>query len=292
MLLCLALLVVIFAIYKTYLKGLDTYNKESNIIALHSSQINYDMKTPLNETGVYSDKSRKGYNDTENNANYLDIKDLFSNMPKPNKLILFVLAAVWIVYACIYVSLQVAVKKCSSTYFIVLATTYIPLVITIIWAVRYVAHTQRSGENEILPGDIDFSTVSYMPSFLSFFIGILCSWLGIGTAELSGPLLLNLKVIPLVSSATTSAMSLLYTSSTILHYGIQGDVNYSYAVISLCIGICGGATGRLMALWVASKYRRPSFIIFMLLFILCISVALLIYDIASEAKDFKFHDFC
>ena len=55
-----------------------------------------------------------------------------------------------------------------------------------------------------------------------------------------GPLLLSYQVIPPVSTATTSMMSLATASSNILHYAILNDIDYSWAAGMFVTGLCGG----------------------------------------------------
>ena len=123
-------------------------------------------------------------------------------------------------------------------------------------------------------------------------MGILCSLLGIGGGELMGPLLLTLKVLPQVTSATISMMSLLNSSSTILHYGILGEINYKLAAITFSIGLLGGLSGRSWALYVTAKYKRPSVTTFMLASVLAISLVLLVYDVSVNETDWSLHAFC
>ena len=124
------------------------------------------------------------------------------------------------------------------------------------------------------------------------FIVLFVCLIGIGGGELMGPLLLQLKVLPQVSSATTSMMSLFNSSSTIIHYGFNGSIPYEWAAIVVGIGLFGGLTGRLSALYITYHFNRPSITVFMLILILLISIILLIYHIFSDKTDFIFHTFC
>eukprot|EP01035_Chromulina_nebulosa_P017316 gene17316-22857_t len=117
---------------------------------------------------------------------------------------------------------------------------YPPLGLVVYYGTRYVAEQQKKFPEFVVAGDIDFSTMGFIPAICAFIIGILCSLLGIGGGELMGPLLLQLKVIPQVSSATTSLMSLFNSSSNVLHYAIIGEIPYILAVSVFAIGILGG----------------------------------------------------
>eukprot|EP01035_Chromulina_nebulosa_P018230 gene18230-23900_t len=195
LLLTFSMFVISFALFKASSKGIKTYRKETELINMNliSESLlhqNYDVKSSevINQYIVVNGNGSSSYSKLNQSFFY----------PQPNYIILMALFAVWSAFAIIYVTLQVATSPCSTAYYSLLGATYIPLVITILWAVKYVTKTQLDGSNVLT---------------------------GLGTAEMMGPLLLSLKVIPMVSSATTSAMSLLYTSSTLLHYGILGKID-------------------------------------------------------------------
>ena len=49
---------------------------------------------------------------------------------------------------------------------------------------------------------------------------------GIGGGELMGPLFLTYHLLPPVSTATTSMMSLINTGNNIVHYAIAGESDF------------------------------------------------------------------
>lgn len=72
----------------------------------------------------------------------------------------------------------------------------------------------------------------------SFFIslGLLCSVLGIGGGELFGPFLLSMRVIPQVSSSTTSLMSCVTSMYNIVDHIMTGNMPYVDGVILFLVG--------------------------------------------------------
>jgi hypothetical protein len=82
-----------------------------------------------------------------------------------------VLITVWVIYAAVYVTLTVATPKCSIGYFIVFVCTYPPLLVLIYWSINYLIKQQRDYPMTILPGDIEFQNLSYLPSAAAFIIG-------------------------------------------------------------------------------------------------------------------------
>lgn len=282
-LLILALLITLFATFKTLIKGLHVYKQETK------------ENSTISDSGSkndYSDVSNSLLNSNSvSNSSVSIIQDKATLAINYPKLIMGVLVSVWLLYVCLYVTLK-AVSLCSPTYFGVLVCIYPLLIVTILWAVSYVSKQQLLNPTSILPGDILFKELSIFPPVLAFIIGIICSLLGIGGGELMGPLLLSLKVLPQVSSATISTMSFFNASASILHYMFANEIDYSWAGIVFCIGVAGGLTGRLSAVYIIEKYNRASVTIFMLVTVLFFSAILLIYDMSTTETDFRFHSFC
>lgn len=95
-----------------------------------------------------------------------------------------------------------------------------------------------------------------------------------------------------MSSATTSVMSLLNSSSSILHHIVMGDVPYGYAGLTFIIGAAGGITGRLTGLFVSHYYGRTSFLVFALVAVLSVSFCVYIAYIFTEDVDVSFGSLC
>eukprot|EP01035_Chromulina_nebulosa_P022427 gene22427-29041_t len=120
-----------------------------------------------------------------------------------------------------------------------------------------------------LPGDIDWNRSAFMPVIVvlaAFNIGITSALLGIGGGELMGPLLLKLKVLPQVSSATVPVMSLLNTSSSIIHYMTIDEFPYLAAFYTSIIGALVG--------------------------VLVLSIVLFAYELSVETADFQIGHYC
>lgn len=136
------------------------------------------------------------------------------------------ITAVWLYYVGMFVAIQLLTHgSCSSLYFGLLASIYPILLIIVYFSVHYVAKKQQiEGQFSLSQGDLDFRHIPYLMPCITFVVGILCSLLGIGGGELMGPLLLTYHVLPQVSTATTSMLSLLTTANNIVHYGIMGKM--------------------------------------------------------------------
>jgi uncharacterized membrane protein YfcA len=163
-------------------------------------------------------------------------------------------------------------------------------------SVRIAANDPNAAANHpFVKGDIRWGQSLLIPILVIFFafcVGITSALLGIGGGELMGPLLLRLKVLPLVSSATVPVMSLLNTSSSIIHYMTIDAFDYEKSVIMFIIGALGGLTGRSLAIRLTSWLKRPSILVFFLVSILFLSVILFAYELSVETADFSFGSFC
>jgi len=205
--------------------------------------------------------------------------------------IIAVVVGVWVVYAVLYV-LMMDVTICTWEYYSLLVSLYPVLIAELLWGFYYLNDLQAQDPGSVLEGDIVWAETSFLPPILAFIIGILSALLGIGGGELMGPLLLSMKVLPQVSAGTTSFMSLLNTSSSIIHYMTLGDVPYTYAAWVFGIGAAGGITGRLLALFVVEKTGRVSILIFMLFVVLVLSFGMFIYDVWVDSVDFSVGSLC
>ncbi len=87
-------------------------------------------------------------------------------------------------------------------------------------------------------------------------------------------------------------MSLLNSSSNILHYIIDGDIQWNWAAIVFSIGLMGGFSGRLLALHITKTYGRASITVFMLCVVLLSSCGIYLYGLSTEETDFYAHRFC
>jgi len=124
-----------------------------------------------------------------------------------------------------------------------------------------------------------------IPPLTAFVIGILCSLIGIGGGELMGPLMLQMGFLPQVTSATTSFMSLASSTLNLIHYGIDGQLDFKWTAYCYAIGLFGGITGRKLSIYVVDTFGRPSINVFMLGSVLFLSVILLIDELASGDDD-------
>ena len=288
-LLILGMIVVSFAIYKSIEKGRSLYASENLEIKNRTIDVQEDVDENLPSSAM-SDNNNEPLLIKHNN-NYSHIEE------KPKiQLDMYVflwIATAWMYYAGLYLVLQFGVTSCSALYYAILGGSFLPLVGFLYLCVRYLTNKQARGD-AVLEGDLVFSEshAHFLLPVAALAIGFVSVLLGLGSAELTAPYFLSLGVPPIVSSASTSVISLLYSSSSLLHYAVLGRIEIKAAAIMFVVGLAGGATGRTFALYVLSRYKRASFICFILTFILSIGLGLLIDDIVVNERDWTFHSLC
>jgi uncharacterized membrane protein YfcA len=197
----------------------------------------------------------------------------------------------WLLYAVLYVTMGL-MTSCSWEYFLVLSSIYPVLFVGTLYGLVHLVKQQKEYPENVISGDIKWAELGILPPILSFFIGILSSLLGIGGGELMGPLLLQLGVLPMVSSGTTSFMSFLNTSSSLVHYITLGDVPFATASWVFLIGAAGGTTGRSTAVYISELYNRQSILIFTLIGLLVASFCVYVYYLAVDDFDFDWGAYC
>jgi uncharacterized membrane protein YfcA len=202
-----------------------------------------------------------------------------------------VVLGVWLLYAVCYLVMK-DFSTCSAGYYLVLGVIYPLLVLEVVWGMRYLRAQQLEEPESVAEGDVRWQELSYLLPVVAFMVGTLTTLLGIGGGELMGPLLLMAKVLPQVSTATTSIMSLLNSSSSILHYMVLGQVPLDYALLTFLIGSAGGLSGRVGGLYMSVKYGRASFLVFALVAVLAVSFFIYVSYIFTQEVDVSIGSLC
>lgn len=105
----------------------------------------------------------------------------------------------------------------------------------------------------------------------AFFCGIMAGLLGIGGGLILGPLLLDLGIHPLVSTATSNFLVLFTSSSTSLQFILLGMMNYNYGLVCTICSTIGSYVGTIVIQRLMEKTGRNSVLIFSLVFVLAVS---------------------
>lgn len=101
--------------------------------------------------------------------------------------------------------------------------------------------------------DIDFRELAFPIMRWSLLAGALGALCGIGGGMVMGPILVELKVPPPVSTATTATTLLVLSSSTLAVYLVRGVAPPDYALCLSLFTMCGAMTGKVL---VGSWVRR------------------------------------
>ena len=117
----------------------------------------------------------------------------------------------------------------------------------------------------------------------SFISGVMAGLLGIGGGLIIGPLLLELGMHPIVSTATSNFMVLFTSSSTSIQFIIfvcinlntQGMMNYDYGLASTICSSAGSFIGTLIIQRIIEKTKRVSLLVIVLGAVLGISTLLI-----------------
>jgi uncharacterized membrane protein YfcA len=105
----------------------------------------------------------------------------------------------------------------------------------------------------------------------AFGSGIMAGLLGIGGGLILGPLLLELGLHPLVSTATSNFLVLFTSSSTSIQFILLGMMNLDYGITCTFASTIGSFIGTILIQRLLQKTKRNSYLIFTLASVLGIS---------------------
>lgn len=193
---------------------------------------------------------------------------------------------------------SVAGIECGSTMYWVLVALVIPYLGTA--AAGVVMYLRKHPKMPLLEGDL-----TYTPKQLAGMVGggigggIVSAFLGVGGGVVIGPLLLDLGLIPQVSTATSSFMILFTSSSSSFQYVLMGKIPPAFMAWYFMVGFFSAIVGQLFVVWLVKKTGKQSFVNFMLAAVIIIStlamIILLIVQFIGDVKQGKylgFHPIC
>ena len=117
-----------------------------------------------------------------------------------------------------------------------------------------------------------------------FICGVLAGVLGIGGGLVLGPMLLEMGINPIISTATSNFLVLFTSSSTTIQFIIMGMMNFDYGFICTICSTIGSLIGTLAIQNLLKKTGRPSILIFSLAIVLSISTILIPWDTSMKIK--------
>lgn len=170
--------------------------------------------------------------------------------------------------------MQGAVEQCSASYWTITVFTGIYLVCIGTFATWNAIARQPLGPP--VDGDIYWNQKSGLKVVVwSFVAGVLAALCGIGGGMVMGPRLLELGVLPQVQSSTTATTLFVLSTSTAILFMVSGSTSLDYALFLATMTACGAIFGKALVNWIVKKTQRPSFLIFILGFIISSSVVVM-----------------
>ncbi|KAI9908255.1 hypothetical protein PsorP6_004412 [Peronosclerospora sorghi] len=112
--------------------------------------------------------------------------------------------------------------------------------------------------------------------------GIAAGLLGIGGGMVKSPLLIEMGLLPQVSSATSSSMILFTSSATTVQFMILGTLSVEHALWHGMVGFTAGLLGQLGMSYLIKKYRKSALVI--LLVAVFIGVCGLVMGVLGVAR--------
>jgi len=110
---------------------------------------------------------------------------------------------------------------------------------------------------------------------ITFAAGVVAGLIGIGGGMVLGPMMLQLGLLPQVSTATTATMIVLTSSSAALMYVTSGLVPPSYAGVYFGIAFIGAYIGKSQIDSLVKKHKLTAIIIFILASIIAFASAMM-----------------
>lgn len=143
--------------------------------------------------------------------------------------------------------------------FFALATLYFGL------KIARVHRFLRASGYDYVKGDMvwDKSAIVKYPALCTA-AGLAAGLLGIGGGMVKGPLLLEMGLLPQVSSATSSSMILFTASATTIQFIVLGTLSIEHALWHGMIGFFAGVIGQYGLAYLIKKYRKTAFVIFLI----------------------------
>jgi len=132
---------------------------------------------------------------------------------------------------------------------------------------------------QYLEGDVEWdnkTTIVY-PAICTG-AGLCAGMFGIGGGIVKGPLMLEMGVLPSVSSATAAFMILFTTASAASTYVVFGMLKYDYAMPLFVVGFVCTWIGQKVVDHLVKKYNNSSYIIFSIALVITLSCILMGYQ--------------
>lgn len=157
--------------------------------------------------------------------------------------------------------------------------------------------TAVSEQDPVDADDIDFREKAFPLAKMSMLAGTIAALCGIGGGMVMGPILVELKIPPPVSTATTATTLVVLSTSTLLIYICRGMAPPDYAICLSIFTFCGAGVGKMLVGWWVRKTGKQSIIVWTLAGVTVCSMLLMgLEGVLTFSRDssafFAFRDLC
>jgi len=158
---------------------------------------------------------------------------------------------------------------CGTTAYWAITLSALPLVFVISAISRChlvnMFHRKKECQYEYMEGDVEWNewhTIKY-PLICSI-AGLCAGMFGIGGGIVKGPLMLEMGVLPEVTSATSATMILFTSSAATASYLLFNSLNYHYGFAVFCLGFVNTLVGQKVLNVMVKRYGRSSLIVLLI----------------------------
>jgi len=254
----LLILLLTFTCYRMFKKGKDLRMKETHIGTTEDMS-----QMELRDVMLHSPVSDVEPTSLESHDNTIE------GFPWKKNL--------WLVVAWILIlasSLGKNFALCNSGLYWFLTIILLPLLfaITYFYGKQLVKEHRDRSLSSYAPGDIFWNkkNVLIYPLIASS-AGVAASLLGVGGGMITGPIMLELGVLPEVSRVTSAYMILFTSSCTTVQYLILGRVRTDEAIWYMFWGLVGAVLGHFGVEWLLKKFKGTYILVYVLAWAVLIS---------------------
>lgn len=187
---------------------------------------------------------------------------------------------------------------CSIKYYYFIFGQFLFILFYGLFIVNYLKNNYNFKKNNnylFLEGDIVWKNNNIF-KFISIgsLTGFLSTYMGIGGGMLVTPIMFNVGMIPEVVVATSSVSTFFSTIISLINYLQTPDLLWKHGLVFAFISGIGSLVGLKVSNIIIKKFKRQSIIIFIVDFILLLSMCLLIYNGSVEYNfnNFKISNVC
>jgi uncharacterized membrane protein YfcA len=200
---------------------------------------------------------------------------------------------VWLVISWICILSSAVLKNtmvdCGSYGYWLLQWAPAPILAVITWGYgkRILREHKDRTANSYVKGDIiwDENNVIKYP-IMSSIAGVAAALLGVGGGMVTGPLMLELGVIPEVSRVTSAYMILFTSSCTSMQYLLLGRIEADQAIWYMAWGFIGAVCGHHCVEYLLKKYNSTSVLVYLLAWaVLASAIGMGAVDVVAVVKD-------